>query len=280
MEGLEHVGQFLERISAQAACRILQDEMAVVLHVVQPCAELSLLVAVSVEAVFPEKGLAVVFAHDAHLPLLEQAVVGFEMLQDVFQHMATLAVHAAHLQDGGRIGRIAAKLRLVDVQPDADDALRDVFARQVIFYQDAPHLAVAPVDVVRPLDAEAAHEAAERVEHAERDGLRQQELLAGREERRPARDGEQQVLSPLRLPRVAPLALASGLVFGREHQKLFVGRMFTATDGRIGRIRLFDTDYFEMVQIMFHINDVKVLKGKSKPRAPPNLPRRGGFLLA
>ena len=44
---------------------------------------------------------------------------------------------------------------LIDVQPDADDALCDVFPFQLVLYQDAAYLLVLPIDVVGPLDGEA-----------------------------------------------------------------------------------------------------------------------------
>ena len=75
----------------------------------------------------------------------------------------------------------------------------------------------------------------------------------GVQERRMARQAEEQVLPPRRFPGVAALSLAAGLIFGGDYEELFAGTVFMVADGVVGRVGLVDTYDFEVVKVVFHM---------------------------
>ena len=50
------------------------------------------------------------------------------------------------------IRRITPEYLLIDIQPDADNAIHDGTALQSVLYQDATDLLVTDIDVIRPFD--------------------------------------------------------------------------------------------------------------------------------
>ena len=68
---------------------------------------------------------------------------------------------------------------LIDIEPDSGDRARYAGTHQVVLDQNAGHLAVSDINVVRPLDPRLDSERIDRIRNGQRDGLRQIELALG-----------------------------------------------------------------------------------------------------
>ena len=90
------------------------------------------------------------------------------------------------------LGSAGVELRLVDVDARAEDRAGERRSRVAVFDEDADHLAVADVDVVRPLDARVDAELVETVRQGQRHQFDEAELLDDGQERRreDVREGE------------------------------------------------------------------------------------------
>jgi hypothetical protein len=80
------------------------------------------------------------------------ALLGVKGLKDVLQQLFSVCFLSGDLPQRNRIRGIAMEHTLVDVEPDADDTVLDEVALQRVLYQDTCQFAIAPIDIVRPLD--------------------------------------------------------------------------------------------------------------------------------
>ena len=143
-----------------------------------------------------------------------------ESLQNVAQQLLAVRLMLADLPERYRIGCVAVECALVDIQPHADDAVADPLALQPVLYQYASNLSVAPVDVVRPFDAQVTDMSAQCLADGQRCHHRDMKLpvgvpslcLAGRDVH-----GEQQVLAPFALPGVGAAASSCRLIVSPNH---------------------------------------------------------------
>ena len=56
-----------------------------------------------------------------------------------------------NLLQGYRVGSIAVKLILIDIDSDAGDAASDEVSGEVILYQYTAYFLISPVNIIRPL---------------------------------------------------------------------------------------------------------------------------------
>ena len=87
---------------------------------------------------------------------------------------------------------------------------------RIVFDEDADHLAVADVDVVRPLDARVDAELVEAVRQGQRHQFDEAELLDDGQERRREDVREGEALLRAADPGVAALSAAGGLPLGPD----------------------------------------------------------------
>ena len=154
---------------------------------------------------------------------LQSGIIIGKALQEALHHLLTAHRVVQQLEERYGVGRITAKDALVHVDARPDDGAADDAATQVVLQQHAANLAVAHVDVVGPLDADAFHIGIERLSNGQRRNLRKQKLAVGFQEHGAQRNAEKQVVGRIGLPARTALPAPCRLKVGCHQYKR--GRM-------------------------------------------------------
>ena len=172
------------------------------------------LAAIGILSVVAVEGGCILFAQRPGRVGKGLLVAGAESIDKLVENRLDVVGMTRNLEQRNGVGSIAHESCLVDVESYAHDGAGKSGAAQYIFDEDAGYLLVLPVDVVGPFDGEACGIAAEQVGHGQRNGLREQKLLVGRDVFGAQQQAEGKVLARFRFPRVTPLSTSGPLGIG------------------------------------------------------------------
>lgn len=197
----------LEGIAAVAAAIVAQLEMTIVLHIYQLSHEGAILVNIRMIALTTVEQREILAAD-----ILTQIAV--HTLKDVVKQLLAVCLVAMNLPKRHRVGGRTHETLLVDIHSHTDDAVAYLLTLQSVLNQYASNLAITPIDIIGPFDAQVADMLAQRITDGQRDSHRDMELTTGRNVSWVNQHREQQVLAPLALPGIHATAATCRLVVG------------------------------------------------------------------
>ena len=135
---------------------VLEEETSIWGYVAKGGGEEALSIAVrcGYVAAVEEGGVVLVQCGSAEYRGGKQSVELHEMIDDLSQENFTLDLVTENLVQGYGVGGIADEEGLVDVDPHADKAAREVYAFEVVLDEDAAKFLILIIYVVGPLDTD------------------------------------------------------------------------------------------------------------------------------
>ena len=180
------------------------------------------------------ESLVVARADKLPLPLLGHVYIYNKVCHHSLKQLLAVCFVPENLPQRHRIGRIAREEPLVYVYARAHDAAVNQSVAQCGLDKSAAELAVAPVDVVRPLYADVVGELVERRLNSQSVGHREDELLACGQLLRMEKHREKEVAACFALPAVGALAASGSLIVSAYDGKLAIIRRLVASQPRVG----------------------------------------------
>ena len=141
----------------------------------------------------------------------EQSV---EMMREAAEHFFAIDGATDDLPERNGIRRVADKLLLVEVEPDADEGGGDLRAAEGVAQEHAADFAVVMINVVGPFHADAFGVGVEGVRDGEAGDFGEKKLLAGGDVLRPKEEAEEEVFAARTFPHGVHLSVPVGLVVG------------------------------------------------------------------
>ena len=155
---------------------------------------------------------------------------------------------AKDLEKRHRVGSIAEKSALVDIEAYADDGVHDVAAHDGVFDENAGEFAIVVVDVVGPFDFGLYSEFfVDDIDDGHSCRFAERKLANGSEIGGTHKDSEGEILARLSFPRVAALSASGSLIVGDNDR---VGQQLRVMLGdiRVGRPYLIEANNLHLVE--------------------------------
>ena len=142
------------------------------------------------------------------------------MMREAAEHFFAIDGATDDLPERNGIRRVADKLLLVEVEPDADEGGGDLRAAEGVAQEHAGDFAVVMINVVGPLHADAFGVGVEGVRDGEAGDFGEKKLLAGGDVLWSKEETEEEVFAARTFPHGVHLSVPVGLVVGRDELDL------------------------------------------------------------
>ena len=154
---LYYIGHLLEGVAPDASLTIVENQMAIIFHFHQLALELAVSVSVGMKALAPIESQVIEGGHVSVSAVPEHLAIPLKGLHHLLGQLLPVYFPAQELEEGNRIGRVTAENGLVDIDTHTKDTILELSLPHGSLYQRAAQLAVAYVDIIRPLQRHSIH---------------------------------------------------------------------------------------------------------------------------
>ena len=142
---------------------------------------------------------------------------------EITQHLLAVDGAPDDLPERNGIRRVALETFLIEIETDTDEGVGDLRPVEGVGQEHAANFAIAVIDVVGPLHADAFGVSIECVRHGQTGDFGKQKLLGGRDMPGAESETEGEVLGRRTFPHGVHLSVAAGLEIGRDELHFSVG---------------------------------------------------------